>query len=79
MAGEEERRQEEEQQGGKALRWQIGTSALQVLEHVYSVDPFPGEDRPATSSARLARRRGNAEPGLQSKLILATHQRVVAN
>jgi len=27
---------------GKTLRWQIGSSALQVLEHVYTMEPFPG-------------------------------------
>jgi len=30
------------EEAAKALRWQIGSNALHVLEHVYSVDPFPG-------------------------------------
>lgn len=39
---------------GKTLRWQIGSSALQVLEHVYTMEPFPG-----------ARAAGRASPTAQ--------------
>ena len=37
---------EELDTNGKALRWQIGSNALHVLEHVYLADPFPGERLP---------------------------------
>jgi len=32
----------DEEGSGKTLRWQIGGTSLQVLDHVYSLDPFPG-------------------------------------
>ena len=38
----------DEHDDGKASRWQIGSSALSVLEQVYLMDPFPGAcNRPA--------------------------------
>lgn len=48
-----ERLLDEDEKGNKISRWQIGSSALTVLEQVYAMEPFPGLDTRRELSRKL--------------------------